>query len=99
MHIFLLMKKLALNVPFAQWTIQSISEDTRHSKKPPERFYQPRLDQHTQPETKTYAETINNQNTSFEHIFGNFSKFFSNLNALIIPLITLLSSVLNALII
>ncbi|KAF0718642.1 Uncharacterized protein FWK35_00030289, partial [Aphis craccivora] len=57
-------------------------------------------DQHSQPDSKTYeyAEAINNQDTHTEIPSTIFSQFISNLNALISPLMILLSSVLKALV-
>ncbi|KAF0770386.1 Uncharacterized protein FWK35_00009743 [Aphis craccivora] len=56
-------------------------------------------DHHSQPDSKTYAEAINNQVTHTENPSAIFSQFISNLNALISPLMTLLSSVLKALVV
>jgi len=95
------------NVPFALWITHPTSKDARLSNKFLKNLLQkfhllPRLlitTLNPTPKHMLNAEAINNQVTHTENPSAIFSQFISNLNALISPLMTLLSSVLKALVV
>lgn len=89
-------------VHFAPGTTPQISGDAQFLKKLKKKKIKKYLQKHLQPKfqkvPKSYVEATRIQDSSTDHTYVILSNFITNLNSLISPQITLLSSVLNALI-